>query len=253
MDSREIINAYATSISEYFFMASFFYITCYKLFGHALKESKIQKKTLNSSDIRREIINSLLSTFIMSLTIVTVINTDLVKYTQWYTDINQHSWWWIPGAFIMGLIIHDTYFYWLHRLLHIKSIFKYAHLTHHKSTNPTPYASYSFHFLEALGEALIVPIIIVLLPFHPISLLLFLVSSLFINAYGHLGYEIAPKWLRGSFLFTIITTSTYHNLHHSKFKGNYGLYFRFWDKMLGTEYANYEDVYDEIQNRRFPG
>ncbi len=252
MDSREIINAYATSISEYVLIASFFYIICYKIFSYALKASKIQKKNLNSGDIRREITNSLLSTFVMSLIIVTVITTDLVKYTQWYTDINEHSLWWIPAVFIMGLIIHDTYFYWLHRLLHIKSIFKYAHLTHHKSTNPTPYASYSFHFLEAIGEALIVPIIIILLPFHPISLFLFLVSSLLINAYGHLGYEIAPKWFRGSFLFTILTTSTYHNLHHSKFKGNYGLYFRFWDKMLGTESANYENVYDEIQNRRFP-
>ncbi|HBV16397.1 MAG TPA: hypothetical protein DEB71_13780 [Chryseobacterium carnipullorum] len=78
-----------------------------------------------------------------------------------------------------------------------------------------------------------------------------MVLSFIINVYGHLGYEIAPKWFRTSFLFGILNTSVYHNLHHSKFKGNYGLYFRFRDKIIRTENSNYIKLYDEIQNSRF--
>lgn len=48
-----------------------------------------------------------------------------------------------------------------------------------------------------------------------------------------------------------MNTSTHHNIHHSKFNGNYGLYFRFWDKMMGTEHPDYVKKYDEIQKRRF--
>jgi sterol desaturase/sphingolipid hydroxylase (fatty acid hydroxylase superfamily) len=37
-----------------------------------------------------------------------------------------------------------------------------------------------------------------------------------------------------------INTSTFHNMHHSQFSGNYGLMFRLWDRLLGTELPGYE-------------
>jgi sterol desaturase/sphingolipid hydroxylase (fatty acid hydroxylase superfamily) len=86
---------------------------------------------------------------------------------------------------------------------------------------------------------------------HKFTLLFFGFSIFAINVYGHLGYEIAPKWFRNSIFFEFINSSVYHNLHHSKFKGNYGLYFRFWDKIMGTEHEDYVKMYDEIQSRRF--
>ena len=75
--------------------------------------------------------------------------------------------------------------------------------------------------------------------------------SRLINVYGHLGYEVAPKWFRHSFLFECINTSVHHNLHHSQFKGNYGLYFRFWDRMMKTENPKYVQMYDALQEKRF--
>ena len=49
----------------------------------------------------------------------------------------------------------------------------------------------------------------------------------------------------------MINTSVYHNLHHSKFKGNYSLYFRWWDKLMKTENPDYVKEYDRIQEQRF--
>jgi sterol desaturase/sphingolipid hydroxylase (fatty acid hydroxylase superfamily) len=39
-------------------------------------------------------------------------------------------------------------------------------------------------------------------------------------------------------------------MHHKKFKGNYGVHFRFWDKLMGTEFNDYESQYDAIQERK---
>ncbi|MBB4806565.1 sterol desaturase/sphingolipid hydroxylase (fatty acid hydroxylase superfamily) [Chryseobacterium defluvii] len=187
----------------------------------------------------------------MSVIIFIILESDWVKYTQWYQNIQDYPVWWLPLSILSGIFIHDTYFYWLHRLLHHRRIFRYAHLVHHQSHNPSPFASYSFHFLEAIGEGLIVPVLLFIIPFHPISLYCFIVAGFLINAYGHLGYEIAPKWFRNSFLFQVLNSSVYHNLHHSKFRGNYGLYFRFWDKIMKTENPSYEEEYDKIQSKRF--
>ena len=38
----------------------------------------------------------------------------------------------------------------------------------------------------------------------------------------------------GHFL-TQIYTATHHQLHHDKYNCNYGLYFRLWDRLLGTD------------------
>jgi sterol desaturase/sphingolipid hydroxylase (fatty acid hydroxylase superfamily) len=59
------------------------------------------------------------------------------------------------------------------------------------------------------------------------------------NVYGHLGYEIYPRWLVNSRLGRWLNTSTNHNMHHQYFKGNYGLYFRFWDEAFGTTHPQY--------------
>ncbi|RZK51397.1 MAG: fatty acid hydroxylase family protein, partial [Pedobacter sp.] len=89
------------------------------------------------------------------------------------------------------------------------------------------------------------------LPMHKLAIILFVLVGFIINVYGHLGYETAPKWLRKSFLFEIINTSVHHNLHHSKFNGNYGLYFRLWDRLCKTENPDYVQEYDRIQANRF--
>ena len=47
-----------------------------------------------------------------------------------------------------------------------------------------------------------------------------------------------------------INTSVNHNLHHQYFKGNYGLYFTFWDRMMGTIRNDYDQKFDEVKKRK---
>jgi len=130
-------------------------------------------------------------------------------------------------------------------------ITRLVHLVHHKSANPSPWAAYSFHFFEAVTEGAIVFVLAFLLPMNVLTVLLFTVVSFIINVYGHLGYEVMPRQLLTSPVFKVINTSVYHNLHHSKFKGNYSLYFRHWDRWMGTEHPEYESEYKRVQIQRF--
>jgi sterol desaturase/sphingolipid hydroxylase (fatty acid hydroxylase superfamily) len=37
----------------------------------------------------------------------------------------------------------------------------------------------------------------------------------------------------------------HHSIHHRKYTVHYGLYFTFWDKLLGTQDPDYEQKFDE--------
>lgn len=134
--------------------------------------------------------------------------------------------------------------------MHGKKVYKRFHLTHHLSVNPSPWASYTFSGLEGIIQSGIIWVLAFCIPINDYALITFTVIAFVINVYGHLGYEIAPLWFRNTWAFNWLATSTYHNLHHSKFNGNFGLYFRWWDKLLGTQIKGYEESYDKIQERR---
>jgi len=242
------IKILSISTIRYFLLAGIPFVFFYLLLPAKFNKYKIQQKLASKKDFRREIWHSMQSTLVFTVIAVAIQLSPLKKYTLIYDNISGHPTWYIGGGLVIALIIHDTYFYWMHRLLHHKMLFKFTHLIHHKSTNPSPWTSYSFHFLEALVEGLVLLPIVFLLPVHPFTILLFTIIAFMINVYGHLGYEIAPKWFRRTWLFEIVNTSVYHNMHHSKFKGNYGLYFRIWDRLMGTENPDYVKEYDRIKN-----
>jgi sterol desaturase/sphingolipid hydroxylase (fatty acid hydroxylase superfamily) len=57
---------------------------------------------------------------------------------------------------------------------------------------------------------------------------------------GHNGFEWAPKWWDRIPVLRLETPSIHHNLHHEKSRGNYGLYFTFWDRWMGTQFPDCE-------------
>ncbi len=236
---------------RYLILAGIPFLIFYILFPEFYKKNKIQERLAQKKDFVREILHSVQTVFIIAVVGVVMFRTPLKAYTQTYDHLSDHSIWWLFISTFLALVVHDAYFYLIHKMAHHPKLHKHIHMLHHKSINPSPWASYSFEFAEGLSQALIAPIVLILIPMHPIALVLFAFAGFIFNVYGHLGYEIAPKWFRHSFLFEIINTSTHHNLHHSKFKGNYGLYFRFWDRFLGTEHPDYVKEYDKIQERRF--
>jgi sterol desaturase/sphingolipid hydroxylase (fatty acid hydroxylase superfamily) len=246
-----VLKVFGISVARYFILAGIPFILFYLLMPGKFRRFKIQRRSASRKDFMREISHSMVSVSIFTLYAVAILFTPLRKYTLVYDHVGDYPVLYIGISLALSLIIHDTYFYWMHRLLHHKRLFPFVHLVHHKSNNPSPWTSYSFHLLEALTEGFILAVLVLVLPMHPLTIFLFTVTGLIINVYGHLGYEITPKWFRYTWLFEILNTSVHHNLHHSRFKGNYGLYFRIWDRLMGTEHPDYVKEYDQLQKQRF--
>lgn len=246
-----ILKVFGITAIRYIIIAGGAFLIFYKLFPRHVARLKIQKRQAKKADFLREAGYSLLSSLVFAVIATLVLYTSFVHHTLVYHHLHGYPLWWIPVSAVLALVVHDTYFYWMHRLLHHKRLYRHTHLAHHKSINPSPLASYSFHLLEAVAEGGIILVVSMVLPMHPLSMMLFIVSGFVINVYGHLGYELMPRGFRHSFLFGILNTSVHHNLHHSRFKGNYGLYFRIWDRLMGTEHPDYVKDYDRVQAQRF--
>lgn len=236
--------------SRYLLLASLAFLIFYVLLKKKIAGKKIQQKFPRLLDYTREIGFSILTVFIMAFIPAIVIGSpSLSKYTRFYTDIHQHSMTWFVLAFPVMAIIHDTYFYWMHRVIHHPKIFKYVHLVHHQSTNPTPFAAYAFHPLEAILEAGIFLVFVFSIPVHFYHLIFFFLFMIIYNVYGHLGWELYPKGFSKHWLGKWINTSVNHNMHHQYFKGNYGLYFLFWDRLMGTIRPDYDEKFEAVKNR----
>lgn len=236
--------------SRYFMVAGIFFLLFYVLRIRKSRFKKIQTLTPKQSDYVREVGYSMITIAIFGLVVLVMLQVPLIRqYTTFYTKIEQHGWWYFFLAFPLLFLIHDTYFYWTHRLMHHKRLFKTFHLVHHQSTNPSPWAAYAFHPLEAVVEAGVFVVFLFTLPVHGLHIAIFFFFMIVYNVYGHLGYELYPNRFNKHWLGRWINTSVSHNLHHQYFKGNYGLYFTFWDRVMGTLRKDYDARFDEVTKK----
>jgi Delta7-sterol 5-desaturase len=55
--------------------------------------------------------------------------------------------------------------------------------------------------------------------------------------------------MMNSWFGRVMNTPTNHIMHHETMRGNYGLYFNVWDRLMGTNQAGYEDRFREVTSR----
>ena len=238
------------NLSRYFFFALPAFALVYVLKRKAWSYRKIQAAFPKPTDYGREIFYSLLTILIFVGVGLIVFATPLRHYNLRYETIEEYGWPYWGLSVILMIFLHDTYFYWAHRLMHHPKLFRYFHSLHHKSTNPSPWAAYAFQPTEAVIEASIIFPIVFLIPFHKTALLAFLFFMMAYNVYGHLGFELFPKRFNRHPIGRWLNTSVNHNQHHKWFTGNYGLYFLFWDRWLGTIREDYDEAYQAVDGKR---
>jgi Delta7-sterol 5-desaturase len=237
--------------SRYFMVAGLLFLLFYVVLHHKVSYKKIQQRQPRRTDYGREIGYSVLTILIFAFVPLAILHMpNVAKHTTLYTRIEERGWLYFVMAFPLMFLLHDTYFYWTHRAMHHKKLFRVLHLVHHKSTNPSPWAAYAFHPLEALVEAGIFAVFLFTLPVHPLHLLLFFFLMIVYNVYGHLGYELYPAGFNKHWLGKWINTSVNHNQHHQYFKGNYGLYFTMWDRWMGTIRKDYDQRFEEVTRKQ---
>ena len=233
-----------SSVSEYFTYAGIIFFLFYVVLKKPFWFRKIQKKIPKLTDYGRDIFFSMLSITIFATVSMFTFYT-FGKYNNTYNSIETYGWAYYVFSWVWMFFLHDTYFYWMHRMMHHPKLFKQVHLVHHKSTNPTPWTAYAFHPLEATLEALIMPLIAFTLPIHGAAIGSFFLFQILYNVYGHLGFELYPKNFHKTWIGRWVNTSVAHNQHHKQFRGNYGLYFLFWDRMMGTMATGYDETYEK--------
>jgi Delta7-sterol 5-desaturase len=198
---------------------------------------------------RKEIQNSLMTIGIFGFVDLGVYLAKQQGWTMMYDDVEQYGIIYLLLSIGILLFWEDTFFYWSHRLMHWKPLYRFSHKVHHDSIDTSPFTAYSFHPVETLVEALPHLIAVFVLPVHVWALLGYQLASMVMNVMGHLGYEVIPQSWTQHWLTQWKTPSTHHNMHHTKVNGNYGLYFRFWDVLMGTEFKDYERTLNAVYER----
>jgi Delta7-sterol 5-desaturase len=240
------IQGFLAQAITYFAIVGAFYFLLWKWGAERFRSARIQpKRRADRKQITAEIKNTLIvliSGSPLSLIIATLYASGSTKLT---TDAATIGWPLIAATFVGLLIFNDAWFYCWHRLLHHPKLFRHVHAVHHKSIDVNPFTSYSFHWFEGLVlGAWVLPVVLIVPIYIPLLGALHAIG-LANNVMSHLGYEFLPRWLLRVPVLRWINTSTFHNLHHSSFKGNFGLMFRLWDRLLGTELPNYEKAFVE--------
>ncbi len=186
--------------------------------------------------IRREIAWSLASAAIYGLPAgIVAWGWQTHGWTRIYTRVSDYPLWVLPASLLAYLLAHDTWFYWTHRWMHQPRPFKLAHAVHHASRPPTAWAAMSFHPLEALTGAVVIPALVFVIPVHVAVLGVVLSIMTLMGITNHMGWEVFPQRLVHSPVGRWLITASHHQRHHEHYRCNYGLYFRHWDRLCGTD------------------
>jgi sterol desaturase/sphingolipid hydroxylase (fatty acid hydroxylase superfamily) len=205
------------------------------------RRARLQAKPVAGRQIGREILTTVGSILIIGNVMPLLFFFGFGRYTQYYKDVESRGWLYLCFSILLMMLIQDTYFYWTHRLMHQRRLFRWIHRTHHRSTNPNPWTTYSVGPIEAIINSGASVLILVLIPSTGIALVAFSWINTVYAVYGHLGYELYPRSFGKHWLGRWINTSVAHNTHHAKVRYNYGWYFLFWDRAMGTLDPKYSE------------
>jgi len=143
-------------------------------------------------------------------------------------------------------LIEDTMFYWSHRLLHHRWVYKYIHKQHHE-----------FKYTNALTTTFAHPIETIFTDIVPISIGVCLVKGNMAFACvaftlriwqaidAHSGYVF--DWSIWN-MFPFQSSTARHDFHHTHNVGCFGSLFIFWDWFCGTDvrFLEYQDKKDSL-------
>ncbi|CAH8354472.1 unnamed protein product [Eruca vesicaria subsp. sativa] len=145
------------------------------------------------------------------------------------------SWKEVSAQILFYFIIEDFVFYWGHRILHSKWLYKNVHSVHHEYATPFGLTSEYAHpaeilflgFATIVGPALTGP--------HLITLWLWMVLRVLETVEAHCGYHF--PWSLSNFL-PLYGGADFHDYHHRLLytkSGNYSSTFVYMDWIFGTD------------------
>jgi|SRR5581483_9749166 len=175
----------------------------------------------------------------------------LFLYAGFFRNVSLIS---FLSTLVATAIWAEIWHYASHRAFHLRPL-HWIHVEHHRSHVNSWMTAISFSFSEKLifDLGLLLPLAVLdrLVSLNFFGIAAWFISYLVINSFSHANFELKSKDYN-RFLGKVITSTTYHSLHHSRYTGNYGLGTRVLDRLFRTEWPDYEIVYDKVSFERSP-
>lgn len=154
------------------------------------------------------------------------------------------------AGFAIGVVTFDAWFYFGHRILHMKAFYRW-HALHHKAVAPSPWSNDSSTLIDTAFEHSYYLIVWFVLPLPAEVIIAVRLLDQVTGMIGHSGFEYfasaSSRWP------SPMITTTFHDLHHSQFRYNYGNFFSFWDRVLGTMHPDYDRMIRRMEAGETPG
>jgi Delta7-sterol 5-desaturase len=160
----------------------------------------------------------------------------------------------LTATLILTMLWAEVWHYASHRAFHLRQL-HWIHAEHHKSRINSPFTALSFSFTEKFifDLGLICPLALLdrWQPLNFFGIAFWFIGYLIINSYSHANFEIKSAAYLNR-VGKMLTSTTYHSLHHSRYRGNYGLGIRLPDRIFGTECDDYERVFQRVTQQQLP-
>lgn len=233
---------------RYLALAWIYHELVYKKMGDSQPYRRLHQQ-IKLDQVKREIWYSFLGSLIFSVAGTFLLICWQRGWTQLYTIVAVWDLVWIPVGFFSALFLHETYYYWLHRWMHKPKVLHRFHHIHHNSLYTSSFTSFSFHPIEAGLQAIFLPVLVLVLPMNFFVLIALLITMSVTAVINHSGLEVYPGSEENSVWTRWIIGATHHDQHHLRYRCNYGLYFTFWDRWMGTEDGGFSE---RFLNHTFP-
>jgi Delta7-sterol 5-desaturase len=199
---------------------------------------------IKENQIRRELKNSL-HTPMHAVILGAFLCLGFFKNTSWTS---------FALSLLVTTIWAEIWHYGSHRAFHLGAL-HWIHVEHHKSHLNSPFTAISFSFTEKLifdiGLVGVLALVDLVWSLNFFGIAGWFIGYLVINSFSHANFELKPQDFN-RWMGQVITSTTYHSLHHSRYTGNYGLGTRVLDRIFKTEWEDYERLYDRISQDERP-
>ena len=140
---------------------------------------------------------------------------------------------------VASLVLFDTWFYWLHRLIHTRVFYRRVHRWHHLTITPVVWSNNSDRLVDNLFLQSYWLVAHFLIPVAPAVLFAHKIYDQITGVVGHSGYEHGGRlcWPPSP-----LVGVTHHDQHHQFFRCNYATHFSWWDRMMGTLHSDHDRV-----------
>ena len=172
-----------------------------------------------------------------SLMAVTILAWPLLRHSGIHMG-EMPAWWVVALQLLFFVYLDDFLFYWVHRGMHTKWLFRKIHNKHHRIRKPWAITGHYMHPVEFVLTGAISLAGPLLLGVHVYVLWLWVALRQWEAAEGHCGYDF--PWT----ITHIIPGNDgahHHDFHHSKVVGNFAGFLPLFDGLFKTFVPGYRE------------